>query len=367
MFNKVKRTIHLLVIGDAGVGNSQMISSMTRNLSIFHLLEDNDSTSIRYPVIPEMGRPLELELLLQECSSEEELRKIMAKNIHFPRNIVLIFHCGSHTSFESCEVFYKIIQEDPAQYNFLWIANTDQSFGGTLGWKEKTTLLVNEAEPQFVLASLADPGPGLKSGITSWCLHILKSNQLATSTPDFDKPTLEVSTEVLSVPWMNGVLTTEHHTVSQPSHAGLTGAPESQFWIGGRNDTKSQKPPIVMNVIWRGNQSLYTMEGKEHTVKASIYRNIVQKSGYGKSNDEEAEIVAQSHGILNTLPWEKDRVEKSINEKDSNALRQKSISNEMSGWYTDDDEQEAGRAAIACWDTGVQWLRRLCFDCVGRR
>ncbi|KAF7865659.1 hypothetical protein EAF04_005825 [Stromatinia cepivora] len=170
--------MYLLVLGDQDVGKTLMVSRMIGDLPILHLLEDNHSTPMKYPVIPEMGRPLELELVLQECSTSGELSKIIAENNRFPSNVVLMFHCGSDTSFENCEVFYKMIKEHRIRCEFLWISNTDYSFGGTSGWKERITQLVDEPEPRFLQTSLMEPHPDLRNVIHSFLLISRKITSL---------------------------------------------------------------------------------------------------------------------------------------------------------------------------------------------
>ncbi|CCD43455.1 hypothetical protein BofuT4_P011310.1 [Botrytis cinerea T4] len=74
---------------------------------------------------------------------------------------------------------------------------------------------------------------------------------------------------------------------------------------------------------------------RNQAVEASIDRKILQRLKGGKSNNEEPEIVVQSDGIPDML------LGKSTKGGDLSTLHEKSISDETSGWYTD-DEEEAG-------------------------
>lgn len=268
-----------------------------------------------------------------------------------------------------------MLKDHSTRCKFLWIANTDCSIGGSSGWKERIALLVNEPNPRFVLTSLANPDLKLQDVIMSFFSDISESNQHAVHghslgdeiSPYSSKSTLEVCTEVLDGPWINGVLTIERHTMWQPSEAGFIKAPGVRFWIDGSNDIESQKlPPVKSRALW-SNRFLHTMKSKKDivqtSIQASIARKILPGLENGKSNDEVKEI---GDGILNMLPQKGYRAGKSTKGEGSSILYEKSIPDERSGWYTD-DEEGAGVKWIAYWSTSVQWLRQLCFDCGGRR
>lgn len=318
---------------------------------------------MKYPVIPEIDGPLKLELVLQECSTSKQLSTIMAKNSHFPRNVVLIFHCGQETSFERCEAFYRMLQEYPTQYNFLWIANTDYSVGGTSGWKERIAQLVNEPEPRFLQTSLKDPDPDLQNIIGSFVSDILKNNQRSSDkhfldhqmSPNSGTTIFEVSTERFEGLGLNGILTIESCTQRQIGRDELITVPEVRSWTGCRKE----KPQGFAAV--RSNWSLDTVQDKEDALETLVDRESRQGSNSGKSDDEVGETVAQSDCIPSTtLRKGYGAEEKPIKREGS------STSNETSGWYLD-DEGEAWVEWTAYWSTSVEWLRHLCFGCVGRR
>lgn len=105
---------------------------------------------------------------------------------------------------------------------------------------------------------------------------------------------------------------------------------------------------------------------RNQAVEASNDRKILQRWEGGKSNNEEAEIVAQSDGIPDMLLGKGYWVGKLTKGEYSSTLHEESISDETSGWYID-DEEEAGVEWTTYCGTSIQWLRCLCFACVGRR
>ncbi|KAF7866758.1 hypothetical protein EAF04_005600 [Stromatinia cepivora] len=306
--------MYLLVLGAQDVGKTLMVSRMIGDLPILHLSENNHSNPMKYLVMPEMGSPLKLELILQECSTSEELSKIIAENNHFPSNVVLMFHCGSDTSFETCEVFYRMIQEHRIQCEFLWIANTDYSFGGTSGWKERIARLVDESEPRFLLTSLVNPDLDLRNIISSFFSDISKNNQFTINQPFLDNQsssrssitTFEVSRERFESPRINGSLINEKHTDWQTRRDGFVMEPQVRFWIGGRDDVEEKSQELA-------------------AAQSDCIPSTTLGKGYGAD-----------------------------------------ISNETSGWYPD-DEKEAWVEWRAYWSTSIQWLRCLYFSCISRR
>ncbi|PQE24896.1 hypothetical protein CJF32_00007232 [Rutstroemia sp. NJR-2017a WRK4] len=287
----------------------------------------------------------------------------MAENRHFPRNVVLMFHCGSEKSFENCEAFYRMLPKHRTQYNFLWIANTDCSFGGTSGWRERIARLVNKPEPRFLLTSLEKPDPDLRNIISSFFSDILENNQLTTDKCFLDDQVSPYS-EYFKGSWINGVQTIESCTQWQTGGDRLIKTPQVQSWIGGRDDME-EKPQGFAAMRRSASWSDWpwdTIQGE-----ASIDRESLQGLNSGKSDDEDGEIAVQSDCIPSTtLGKGHGAEEKSTNTEGLSILYEMSTSNKKSGWYPE-DEEEAWVEWTAYLGTSVQWLRHFCFGCVGRR
>jgi hypothetical protein len=132
-------------------------------------------------------------------------------------------------------------------------------------------------------------------------------------------------------------------------------------------EEKSQGFATVKTSASWSNWSLDTMQDKGYAAEASIDQKSLQGLNSGRSDDEVGEIAAQSDCIPHTtLGKGYGAEEKSTNREGSSILYEISISNETSGWYPD-DEGEVWAEWRAYWSTKVQWLRRLCFGCIGKR
>ncbi|KAM3066223.1 hypothetical protein ACMFMG_012127 [Clarireedia jacksonii] len=246
--------------------------------------------------------------------------------------------------------------------------------GGTSGWKERIALLVNEPEPRFLLTSLEDPDLDLRNIISSFFSDILENNQLSTDkrflddqiSPYSGTTIFEVSTQRFEGLWINGTLAIERCTQWQTGRDELITAPEGRSWIGGREEKPQEFATVRSSASWNI-WSLDTMQGKEDAVEALIDREILQGLNSGKPDDEVGETAAQSDCIPSTtLGNEYGAEEKSTNREGSSTLYERSTSIEKSGWYPD-DKGEAWVEWTAYWSTSVEWLRHLCFGCVGRR
>ncbi|RAL58168.1 hypothetical protein DID88_004212 [Monilinia fructigena] len=254
-----------------------------------------------------------------------------------------------------------MIKEHRIRCEFLWISNTDYSFGGTSGWKERITQLVDEPEPRFLQTSLMEPHTDLRNVIRSFFADISKNNQFATDNLFIDNhnssrsdiTTFEVSKQLFEGPWINGSAITESRTHWETPRDGLDMEPQIRSWVGGRDDAKEKSQELAAvkrSALW-GGWSFGAVQGKGDAAESHI---ALQGLNSGKSDDEVREILAQGDCIPSTTR------EKSTNKENS------SVSNETSGWDTD-DEVETWVEWRASWSTSVQWLRRFCFGCVDRR
>ncbi|PQE07822.1 hypothetical protein CJF32_00002933 [Rutstroemia sp. NJR-2017a WRK4] len=287
----------------------------------------------------------------------------MSNNVGEIIHLLVLGVEGVGTSLMVSRMIGDLPIEHRTRYNFLWIANTDRSVGGTSGWRERIVRLVNKPEPRFLLTSLKDPDPDLGNIISSFFSDISKSNQLVTDkhflddqvSPYSGTTTFEATQERFEGPWINGVQTIEHYIQWQTGTDGLIKTLQVRSWIGGR-DAAMRRSASWSDWPWD------TIQGE-----ASIDRESLQGLNSGKSDDEDGEIAVQSDCIPSTtLGKGYGAEEKSTNTEGSSILYEMSTSNKKSGWYPE-DEEEAWVEWTAYLGTSVQWLRHLCFGCVGRR
>jgi hypothetical protein len=291
-----------------------------------------------------MGSPMQLEIVLQECSSVKNLPSILCENSHFPLNIILVFHDASDASFDTCQKFYEIVQKNRRDSRVLWIGNTDRSFEADHSRKDRIGRLVGDQAPPFLQTSLVEPHRDLQVIIRSFFADIMQNNQLATNERILEElssacsgsSTLEVSQEHFESTWMGGRRNVEDESV-EICTTRYSPAFNNWHFTSTFEQSELAKTEEVEQIAKKEQETL-----PEHKVS----KTSSTKSGFPPSSSSttgETECTDEKFGNMAYL----------------------SQSNENDAFDIDDDEEAEGKWG-AILRPGAQWLQWFCFGCGGR-